>query len=166
MIRFLAPATHRAGPASRREFLRIGGLAGLGALGARRASGAIRGGSRADSVILVYANGGQSQFETWDPKPDAPVEVRGQFGAIPTAVPGTIVCEHLPRLAALADRYALIRSVSHDDLDHGSAAYLALTGRYHPRKSSNPPPSADDAPTLGAVLSRLRPSTTAPYTAA
>ena len=166
MIRFLAPASHRSEPSSRREFLRIGGLAGLGALGARRAPGAGSRAARADSVILVYANGGQSQFETWDPKPEAPLEIRGQFGAIPTAVPGTIVCEHLPRLAAMADRYALIRSVSHDDLDHGSAAYLALTGRYHPRKSSNPPPSADDAPTLGAVLSRLRPSSTTPYTAA
>ncbi|WP_199756827.1 DUF1501 domain-containing protein [Tautonia sociabilis] len=116
--------------------------------------------------MLVYANGGQSQFETWDLKPEAPAEIRGQFGAIASRVPGTAVCEHLPRLAGLADRFAIVRSVSHDDLDHGSAAYLALTGRYHPRKSSNPAPSRDDYPTLGAVMNRLRPTRTALCTAA
>ena len=169
MIRFLAPARHRGESASRREFLRIGGLAGLGALVPGRTSRAIgraAGFGRAKSVVLVYANGGQSQLETWDPKPEAPAEIRGQFGSIGTSVPGTIVCEHLPRLARLAHRYALVRSLSHDDLDHGSAAYLSLTGRYHPRKSSNPAPSPDDYPTYGAVLKRVRPSASSPYTAA
>ncbi len=116
-------------------------------------------------MILVYANGGQSQLETWDPKPEAPVEIRGEFQAIPTAVPGTIVSEHLPRLARLADRYTIVRNVSHDDLDHGSATYLALTGHYHPQKSANPPPRPTDFPTLGGVLARVRPSARFPYTA-
>ena len=120
---------------------------------------------RAKSVIVVFANGGQSQLETWDPKPDAPAEVRGEFGAIATAVPGVCLCEHLPELARLADRYTIVRSVSHDDLDHGSALYLALTGRFHPQKSANPPPSPADFPTLGAVLRRIRPDPDSPYTA-
>ena len=79
--------------------------------------------------MVVYANGGQSQLEMWDPKPDAPLEVRGEFAAISSAVPGTFLGEHLPRLARLADRYTIVRSVAHDDLDHGSATYQALTGR-------------------------------------
>jgi hypothetical protein len=153
--------------------LRLGGLAGVSGLtmpSAARAApprhrGVSPGFGRARSVILVYANGGQSQLETWDPKPDAPREVRGEFDAIPTAVPGVFLGEHLPRLARLAGRFTIVRSVSHDDLDHGSATYLALTGRYHPRKSSNPPPSPTDFPTYGALLRRVRPSGSSPYTA-
>jgi hypothetical protein len=170
VIRFVTGPT-RPGPAlSRREWLRLGGVAGVGGLvPAARAGPSTRvlppGWGRARSVIVVYANGGQSQFETWDPKPDAPEEVRGEFRAIATAVPGTFVCEHMPRLARLADRYAILRSLSHDDTDHGSATYLALTGRFHPQKSANPPPKPTDFPALGSVLTRLRPATDAPYTA-
>src|SRR5262245_49559746 len=87
---------------TRREWLRIGGLGGLGlALPARAAP--VRsdapGFGKARSVLIVYASGGQSQIDTWDPKPDAPEEVRGVFRPIATSVPGTIVCEHLPRVA-------------------------------------------------------------------
>jgi hypothetical protein len=112
---------------------------------------------KARSVILVYASGGQSQIDMWDMKPDAPAEVRGDFKPAATRVPGVRVCEHLPRLARLADRYTILRSVSHDDLDHGSATYLALTGHQHPRKSSNPPPQPTDFPTYGSLLHRVRP---------
>jgi hypothetical protein len=150
--------------------LRIGGLAGLslwpaGTVAKAPTRGVSPGFGRAKSVILVYANGGQSQLETWDPKPDAPREVRGEFGAIGTAVPGIFLGEHLPRLARLADRYTIVRSVAHDDLDHGSATYLALTGRYHPQKSSNPSPAPSDFPTFGALVRRARPETSAPYAA-
>src|SRR5262249_7562450 len=117
------------------------------------------------SVILVFASGGQSQLDTWDPKPDAPEEIRGAFRSIPTAVPGVRLNEHMPRLARIANLYTLVRSVSHDDLDHGSAAYLALTGPFHPRKSPNPPPRPTAFPTYGAVLHRLDPTPQSPYTA-
>ncbi len=120
---------------------------------------------RAKSVILVYLNGGASQLETFDPKPDAPLEVRGEFGSIATAVGGVRLCEHLPRLARLTDRCTIVRSMSHDDLDHGSATYLALTGRYHPRKSSNPLPGPEDVPSLGAALKRVLDRRSAPDTA-
>lgn len=111
---------------------------------------------RAKSVLVVIASGGQSQLETWDPRPEAPSQVRGEFGAIQTAVPGTLVCEHLPRLARMADRYAIVKSMSHEDLDHGSALYLALTGYYHSRRSSNPPPRETDHPFYGCVLEQQR----------
>ncbi|MEX0713652.1 MAG: DUF1501 domain-containing protein, partial [Pirellulales bacterium] len=129
---------------NRREWLRIGGLAGLGVGVTGRGLLAGAGGDtaprpagfgRARSVILVYTSGGQSQLETWDPKPAAPEVVRGEFRPIATPVPGTLVGEHMPRLARLADRYTIVRGLSHDDVDHGSAGYLALTGRYHPQKS-------------------------------
>jgi hypothetical protein len=157
---------------TRREWLRIGLPAGLGLLGtaantraSARAASTAPGFGKARSVLLIYANGGQSQLDMWDPKPDAPEEVRGAFGTIPTAIPGVRFCEHMPRLARAAHLYTLVRSVNHDDLDHGSATYLALTGRFHPRKSSNPPVRPDDFPTYGAVLHRLRPSRRWPYSA-
>lgn len=156
---------------TRREFLRICGLGGLtypfvsGRPLFSETSSGIPGFGRAKSVIVVYANGGQSQLETWDPKPDAPAAIRGEFAAIPTAVPGTLICEHLPRLAKLTDRYTIIRSMSHDDLDHGSATYLSLTGRFHTRKSSNPLPAPSDYPTHGSILQKVRPTSQFPYSA-
>ncbi|MCH8148948.1 MAG: DUF1501 domain-containing protein [Planctomycetes bacterium] len=166
MIRFVANEKSKRGQITRREWLRIGGIAGLGLPGllthgqstAKTASNAFPGFGRARSVIFVFASGGQSQFETWDPKPDAPLDVRGEFKAISTATPGVNICEHMPRVARVIDRLTIIRSMSHEDLDHGSAAYLALTGRYHQRRSSNPPPSSNDLPTYGAVLKRVRPT--------
>jgi hypothetical protein len=154
----------------RREWLRVGGLAGLGLLaGPRRlpaaAPQAPPGFGKAKSVLLVFTGGGQSQLDTWDPKPDAPEEIRGAFRPIATSVPGTFVCEHVPRLAALAHLYTVVRSVSHDDTDHGSACYLALTGRFHERKSSNPLPRPTDHPTFGAALQRVRPPGRLPYSA-
>lgn len=161
MLRFVAERRLRNGQLSRAEFLRLGGLGALSAIGApRKSAGSESSGlsiPRAKSVIIVFANGGQSQFETWDPKPEAPDVVRGEFGAIPTAVPGTFVCEHMPRLATLADRYALIRTMSHQDVDHGSAVYLTLTGQYHQRISSNPPARPTDAPAVLSIFKRMRP---------
>jgi hypothetical protein len=149
--------------------LRIGGLAGLGLALPQPAHAAparkYPGFGKAKAVILVYASGGQSQIDTWDPKPGAPEEIRGVFRPIATSVTGTHVCEHMPRLARLADRYTIVRSVAHDDLDHGSATYLALTGQLHSRKSSNPPPRPTDFPTYGSILKRVRPATRFPHTA-
>jgi len=176
VLRFASDDRSISGRVTRREWLRLGGLAGLGLLGPIGRSGSSAfatspvaatgpGFGRAKSVILVFASGGQSQIDTWDPKPQAPTEVRGEFSAISTAVPGVALSEHMPRLARLADRYTIVRSMSHDDLDHGSAAYLSLTGRQHPRKSSNPDPSPTDFPTHGAVLKRVRPTDRFPYDA-
>ena len=148
---------------NRREWLRLG-LAGLPALASPCASASTLGKGKAKSVLLVYTSGGMSQFESWDPKPNAPEEVRGAFGSIATRVPGVRFGELMPRVASLADRMTIIRSMSHDDLDHGSAAYLTLTGQPHPRKSSNPPTNPNDFPTMTSVLQRVRPSRTLPFT--
>jgi hypothetical protein len=136
----------------------------LGLLGT--AAWARSGVSSPRSVLVVFCGGGQSQIDTWDPKPDAPEEVRGVFRSIATRTVGLRICEHMPRIAAQSHRLAVVRSMSHDDLDHGSACYLALTGHFHARKSSNPVPQATDMPTAGAIVRRLRPSGRLPYTAA
>ena len=151
----------------RREWLRRSGLAlaGLGALApaashlrASDESPAI-GFGKAKSVLVVFASGGQSQIDTWDPKPLAPPEIRGDFSAISTKTPGVQFCEHLPLTAQVSDKFCLLRTMAHEDLDHGSAFHLAMTGRYHRQKSSNHPPAGSDAPSLGSVLTRVRPST-------
>jgi len=161
MLRFVDECRGRSGSWTRREWLRVAGLGGLG-LATHRLGAAeqpARGGAgfgRAKSVLLVFANGGQSQLDMWDPKPNAPLDVRGAFQPIATSIPGVQFCEHLPRVAKIADRCTIVRSLSHEDLDHGSAAYLALTGVYHARRSGNPPPTPNDIPTYGAVLRRVQ----------
>ena len=180
-LRFIAGdrSLDHCGPRiDRREWLRIGALSGIGggalSLIPQRVSGANEASSvsdrplgfgRAKSVIVLYASGGQSQLDTWDPKPDAPDQIRGEFSSIATAVPGVRLCEHMPQIARLVDQFTIIRTMSHDDLDHGSATYLSLTGQFHPRKSSNLPPRPEDSPSLGAILQRVRPTPRFPYSA-
>ncbi len=146
----------------RRDWLRLAWPVILAA-GSGRAVAA--GKPRAKSILVVFTSGGMSQLDTWDPKPNAPEEIRGAFGSVATAVPGLRFCEHLPRIAKLAGQFTVVKSMTHDDADHGSACYLALTGQPHPRKSSNPPPASLDAPSLGAVVHRVRPSDRFPHTA-
>jgi hypothetical protein len=117
------------------------------------------------SVVVVFTSGGMSQLDTWDPRPSAPVEVRGAFGTCATSVPGLRFGEHLPKVAKLAKQLTVIKSMTHDDADHGSACYLALTGQQHPRKSSNPKPAGADYPSLGGVVHRVKPTRQFPHTA-
>ncbi|MCI0642322.1 MAG: DUF1501 domain-containing protein [Gemmataceae bacterium] len=145
---------------TRREFLRAGALSlfGLGLpdlLQARVAATdrpALPLGSRgrAKACILLFMWGGPAQQDTWDPKPDAPEEYRGEFRPIATTVPGLQICEHLPRLARRAHKLAVLRSMCHDDVDHTSATHWMLTGKRNPRGNLS-----DDWPNYGAVLSRL-----------
>src|SRR5262245_27581072 len=139
----------------RRDFLRAGSLplVGLGLpelLRARESAGAKLG--RAKACIVLFMWGGPAQQDTWDLKPDAPENYRGQFKPIATKVPGVQICEHLPKLAARMDQLALIRSMTHDDVDHTSATHFMLTGRGRPNRSA---PRADDWPNYGAVLAHL-----------
>jgi hypothetical protein len=158
---------------TRREVLRVGGLGFTGLalsdwLHRRSAASEPRhttprpgGFGSAKSCILLYNYGGPSHLETFDLKPEAPVEIRGEFQPIATRVPGIAISEHLPRLAALASRYALVRSVNHIDNDHAVGTYLALTGYPHPRSRPlgiEPPASPQDMPSLGSVVSKLRPA--------
>lgn len=157
---------------SRREALRVGGLGFTGLAWShwlRAAAAASRPGrtsasggfGKARACILVYNYGGPSHLDVFDLKPDAPREVRGEFKPAATSVPGVAITEHLPRLARLARRYAIVRSVTHRDNDHAVGAYLALTGYSHPRSDVlgiEPPASAQDMPSLGSVASRLKPA--------
>jgi hypothetical protein len=110
---------------SRRQFL-AASAAGLGIAPGRSWAAPL---GRIRSCILLFYYGGPSHIDTLDPKPDAPAEVRGQYGTIATNVPGIRVCEHMPRTARLMDRLALVRSVHHPMRNHNSAAAEALTGR-------------------------------------
>ncbi|MCA9128115.1 MAG: DUF1501 domain-containing protein [Planctomycetales bacterium] len=87
---------------------------------------------RAKSVLIVLLSGGPSQLDTWDPKPEAPEEVRGEFSTISTAIPGVSVCEHMPKLAKQLDRWAIVRTLAHREHNHLLATHVALTGRPTP----------------------------------
>jgi hypothetical protein len=115
---------------------------------------------QAKAVILLFMWGGPSHIDTWDLKPKAPTEVRGEFNPIETSVPGIEISEHFPLLARRADRYAIVRSVTHDDPAHLSSVHVFTTGHPAPTpKSDSVPPSRRDQPHLGSVLTHLRPPT-------
>lgn len=138
---------------SRREVLRAGALSLFGLQlpellqAAQQAPPRRR---RARACILLFMWGGPAQQDTWDLKPQAPVEYRGEFRPIATTVPGLQICEHLPRIAQRAHKLALIRSMTHDDVNHVTAPHQMLTGRLH-----IPGPIGNDFPSIGAVLSRM-----------
>ena len=137
MLRVSGSTKHLCDGFSRRDLLQVGGcsLLGLGAndliqKNAAQAATAAQGKGakfgQAKACIILYLYGAPSQLETYDPKPDAPVEIRGEFGSIDTSTPGLRICEHLPKLAGVLDRATVIRSMTHPYNIH-SAAYT-LTG--------------------------------------
>jgi hypothetical protein len=110
----------------------------------------------ARACIVIFQWGGPSQLDTWDPKPDAPIEIRGSFQSIATTVPGVRISEHFPMLAARTDRLAIIRSMTHDDSAHLSSAHRVLTGHLAPTPFSDAAgPTPSDSPHLGALVGRL-----------
>jgi hypothetical protein len=137
-----------------------GGALGLDRLLQAQAAGQTEEGirPRAKACILLFMWGGPSQLDTFDLKPDAPAEVRGEFQPISTSVPGLRIAEHFRHLAPLADRLAVIRSLHHDDPAHLSSGHATLTGHWAPTlKSDAAPPSQRDTPFIGSVISHLRP---------
>jgi len=142
---------------SRRELLRVGGLAGLGIglpqllAGQPEQSAEKRYGGTAKSCIFVVLSGGPSHLDTFDPKPDAPREIRGPYDPISTAVPGVLLSEKLPALAKVADRFTLLRSMSHRDGVHVTAAHTMLTAQPDGRRRNN-------SPFVGSLIARFRPS--------
>jgi uncharacterized protein (DUF1501 family) len=142
---------------SRRSFLRVGslGLAGLTLADVLRGRARARaaGGSPPDTaVIQVFLQGGPSHLETFDPKPDAPKEFRGEFKAIATRLPGVQLCELMPRTAALLDRVALVRSLHHDSSDHNVGTHWVMTGFPSAQNFAN----ANDRPSVGSIVAKLR----------
>src|SRR5439155_16268514 len=103
---------------------------------------------RPKSVVLFLLHGGPSQLDIWDMKPAAPPELRGEFKPMPTSVPGVQITEHLPRLAKLAHRFTIVRSMTHTSLFHNSATYYVTTGQpplrdliaFTPTEKDFPPP--------------------------
>jgi hypothetical protein len=159
---------------TRRELLRAGsiGLFGLNlanflamektAKAAAKYDGA-RGFGSAKSVIMIFLQGGPSHIDLWDPKPDAPANIRGEFKPIPTKIPGTQISEHLPLMANALDKATLIRSMSYTPnglFNHTAAIYQMLTG-YPPDRVSPSgqlePPNGADFPTAGSHVSKLKP---------
>ena len=162
--------THNCAGMRRRDFLQVGlgGLMGLGMadmyrLQAAAAASSARPGAnatpplapKAASCILIWLDGGPSHYETFDPKPDAPADIRGQFKDIPTAVPGIRFSEAVPELAKVADKSTIIRSICHKDPNHGGGNHYLMTG------CPTPVPVACGAfvtfhPSMGSVVSWKR----------
>ncbi|MCA9229853.1 MAG: DUF1501 domain-containing protein [Planctomycetales bacterium] len=154
----------RSSSLTRRELLRLGGLPlfglSLSNLVAGRAMAKEEPGPRVASAnsfgkakrcIFLFMWGGPSQLETWDLKPEAPSEVRGEFQPIKTKVPGIHISEHFPRLAQRTDKLCIVRSMTHTDVNHTSATHFLLTGQ-------PPPPTTEKSmqwPHIGATLSAL-----------
>ncbi len=156
----LMPANRPSSPAVSRRAALATGMLGLGGFGLAdllrlRAARGESAASPADdpAVIFVWLPGGPPHLDTYDMKPDAPAEVRGAFRPIRTVVAGIEVCELLPRHARVADRFSLIRSVSHDFADHGGGHKRFLTGR----APKEPTGFVNDAPMCGSYVARLRP---------
>ncbi len=148
---------------SRREVLRAGALSGhIGdwvctAFWLHGPPASPKG--RAKSVILLFMWGGPSHLDTWDPKPAAPEQIRGQFQSIATTVPGLRIGEHFPRLASRAKQYAVVRSMTHTDPAHLSPVHHLMTGHVAAKPNSDSDGARrSDAPCLGAVIRKVLPS--------
>jgi Protein of unknown function (DUF1501) len=154
---------------SRRATLRAGALAltgmklsGLVRAQQRGINNGAQGFGGAKSCILIFLWGGPSQLDTWDPKPFAPEDIRGPFRPIATNVPGIAISEHFPLLARQVHRLSIVRSLNHDDAAHLSTAHRLLTGHVAPTPNSDAAgPSPRDWPHLGALIAKLRPTTSA-----
>ena len=113
----------------------------------------------ADHLIIVFLNGGPSHLDMWDPKPDAPEEIRGEFRPIETSTPGIRICEHLPLLARRSHLWSLVRSLTHPSNDHSAGHMIMLSGR-----STLPPgfdparPRTTDWPSIAAVAGAMAPA--------
>ncbi len=143
---------------TRRRLLQVGGLGlfGLSLPALLRAEPGRK--ARAKSVIFLHQWGGPSCHDTFDMKPDAPAEVRGEFKPIPSAVPGMPVCERLPGVARVMDRVTLLRGIRHEMKNHNSAGYYSLTGYAPPTDDQRLRDSQDLSPAYGSVVDALAPA--------
>ena len=142
---------------TRRELIQVGysGLLGFGlpSLWARAANAP----TKAKSVLLIFQTGAPSQIDTLDPKPQAPEEIRGEFRPIDTKAPGVQICEHLPGLAARADKFAIVRSMTHGLPSHEHATHMMLTGIDKMPPGATHMASRADWPCYASGLDFLRP---------
>lgn len=155
---------------NRREMMRVGGAFGLSSIGMTHAlttqlitqrAHAKTGGSfgKAKACIVLFLAGGPPQHETWDPKPDAASNIRGDFGTIRSSLPGLRVGELMPKLAKQAHRWSVFRAVRTADNAHSASGYYMLTGRPHSPKGQENATAKDPNlwPSIGAVTNQLLP---------
>lgn len=161
-------AAHSASPysharLSRRAAIEAGAISllglGLNHLAPLRAAAATPVAAKAKSVIYIFLSGGLAQHDSFDPKPDAPENIRGEFKPIATQTPGVQVCEHLPMLAARSDRWALVRSLTHPHNEHSDGHMVMLSGRT-PRPTAFDPnrPKSTDWPSIAAIAGATMPA--------
>ncbi|MCE9608057.1 MAG: DUF1501 domain-containing protein, partial [Planctomycetia bacterium] len=174
MLRLLAPGSDAADVLSRREMLRIGGLGMTGlslstllgqvaaAANGSKAKPAVGEKSasfgKAKNCIILYLSGGPPQHDMWDPKPETPAEIRGEFGTIATSLPGIRFGEHLPLTSQLMHKMSLVRSMNHLHNDHGRGSYWMFTG--YPYPGSVPDVNnmnRQDMPHMGSCMSKIAP---------
>ncbi len=151
MFRWTTGANRPCDGVNRRQFIQVGGLAALafGLPDWLRARALTPERNRKDvNCILIWAQGGPSHLDLFDPKPDAPVEIRGEFGTIPTCDPAVRICEHLPRLARHFDKFSLVRGGDPQNGSHGLADYMLMSGQRR-----NP---ALTYPCYGSVIAQQR----------
>src|SRR4051812_2163076 len=143
----------------RRSFIKMGllGMAGLSLADLLKAEATApqsgKSGSRDRSVIILWMRGGPSQHETWDPKPEAPIEYRGEFGSMPTKIPGIQICDLLPMSARIMDKWSIIRSLHHADAGHSSGDQICFTG--YPAEPNVPPDGPGNSmPSCGSIVAK------------
>jgi Protein of unknown function (DUF1501) len=155
---------HARSTLTRRRLLQVGGLGLLGLnlppfLGASGLASTKR--ARAKSVIFLHQYGGPGHIDTFDMKPDAPDNIRGEYRPIASNVPGVQVCERLPRIARIMDKVTLIRSMRHEMKNHNSAGYYSLTGYAPPTDDQRLRDSRELFPAYGSIVDRLAPASVA-----
>jgi Protein of unknown function (DUF1501) len=135
----------------RRSFVKAGllGSMGLSLADLFRAEARATPTARQTSVIILWMRGGPAHQDTWDPKPDAPVEYRGEFGTIPTSVPGVRLCDLLPRSAKLMHKWAIVRSLNHHDAGHSTGDQICFTGY-----NAGSMPDENVHPSCGSIVSK------------
>jgi uncharacterized protein (DUF1501 family) len=147
---------------SRRSVLRVGGASLLGLsfpqMLAAAEKPAAKSRATAKAVIFLHQWGGPGHHETFDPKPDAPAEVRGWYGATKTKIPGVIFGERLPKIAAMADKLTVIRCMQHTMKNHNSAGYYSLTGVAPPTDDQRLRDSLELFPAYGSIVDKLAPA--------
>lgn len=144
---------------TRRDWISLGGMGLLGMGFSRALAGNFQFSMprKAKSCIFLYVTGGPPQHETWDPKPDAPEEIRGPFKPISSATPGLQVCELMPRTSRLTEKICVLRSMTTNDNAHSSSGYWMLTGTPHvPLNVENAKPGApNDTPSFSAIIQKV-----------